>query len=123
MRVSVRRFDSASRPETRLCSSRSVAIHLPLAVIVVSCESLVSSSVRDSLPPVNSVRKACTGRRAWPMPRRSSVRLVGAKRWVHSLLRRTSELPVVAWVNAWSYGGGVTPTLCVSVPWRSERKS
>ena len=100
VRVSARRFDSSSMPETRLCSSRTWAMNLPLAVIVVSCERLVSSSVRDSLPLVNSVRKLFTGASAWPTPARHSTRASGPKRCVHSLFRRASDVPVRAVVSA-----------------------
>src|SRR5204862_274591 len=96
VRVSARRFDSSSTPETRLCSSKTWASSLPLAVIVVSRERLVSSSVRDSLPLVSSVRKLFTGASAWPTPARHSTRASGPKRWVHSLFRRASDVPVVA---------------------------
>ena len=76
------------------------ATSLPLAVTVVSRERLVSSSVRDSLPPVNSVRKLCTGARAWPMPARHSTRAAGPKRCVHSLFRRASVVPLRVAVSA-----------------------
>ena len=71
---------------------------------------------------MTSVRKLCTGARDWPMPARHSTRASGAKRCVHSLLRRASDVPVRAVVWASSYGAGVAPTLCTSVPSRREWK-
>ena len=101
VRVSARRFDSSSIPDDEAVLLEDLRrSNLPLAVIVVSCERLVSSSVRDSLPLVNSVRKLFTGASAWPTPARHSTRASGPKRCVHSLFRRASDVPVRAVVSA-----------------------
>ena len=98
----------------------TAAITLLLAVTEVSCESLVSSSVREVTPAICSVRKLCTGSTERPMLACVSTRRSGEKRCVHSLFSRASEVPVRAVVTARSYGDGSAPTVWTSVESRSE---